>query len=117
MPPRKSDHMAEDIKREISAIIRDLKDPRVRESFFTIVRVDFAHDLSLGRIYVSAMEGLESAKRAVEGLESASGYIRRELGLRLKLRKAPELKFIADDSVRSGIELFKKLNEDKKGEE
>lgn len=114
MPPRKSDHTAEDIKREITAIIRELKDPRIKDSFLTVVRVDLVHDLSFGKIYVSAMESFDTAKKAVEGLENANGFIRRELGQRLRLRKAPELKFIADDSVRSGIELFKRLDDDKK---
>ena len=57
------------------------------------------------------MEGLETAKNAVKGLTSAAGYIRREVGNRLHLRKAPEMKFIADDSIAYGIEISKKLNE------
>lgn len=100
---------SEDIKREIVAIIRTLKDPRVRDKFLTVVRVDVTKDLSFAKVYISSLGGIEEAKSAVKGLESATGLIRREVGNRLHLRKTPELKFIADDSVEQGIEIFKKI--------
>ena len=105
----KSSRMAEDIKREITALIRELKDPRITATLLTVVRVELTADLSYGKIHISSMDGLEQAKIAVQGLQSASGYIRRELGNRLHIRKAPELKFLADDSVVRSIEMFAKL--------
>lgn len=102
----KNDRTAEDIKREITAVIRELKDPRVQDKLLTVVRIELASDLSYGKVYISALEGLETAKTAVEGLTRAQGLIRREVGNRLHLRKSPELRFIADDSVRAGIELW-----------
>lgn len=110
----KSSRMAEDIKREITAIIRGLKDPRVTAAVITVVRVELTADLSYGKVYISSLDGLDSAKTAVKGLESASGYIKRELGSALRIRKAPELKFIADDSVLKSIEMFAKLNDTQK---
>lgn len=107
----KTDRTAEDIKREITAVIRELKDPRVKDKLLTVVRIELASDLSYGKVYISALEGIDTAKKAVEGLERATGLIRREIGNRLHLRKSPELRFIADDSVREGIELFKKYEE------
>lgn len=104
------DRTAEDIKREIISIMRELKDPRIT-GMLTVVRVEVTNDLSYAKVYISAMEGLETAKSAVKGLTSAAGYIRREVGSRLHLRKAPEMKFIADDSIAYGIEISKKLNE------
>ncbi len=101
--------VAEDIKREIVAIIRELKDPRVRDKFLTVVRVDVSSDLSFAKVYVSSMSGIEDAKEAVKGLTSATGLIRREVGGKLHLRKTPELKFIADDSVQHGMEIFRKI--------
>ena len=101
--------VSEDIKREIVAIIRELKDPRVRDKFLTVVRVDVSSDLSYAKVYVSSMSGIEDAKEAVKGLTSATGLIRREVGSKLHLRKTPELKFIADDSVEHGMEIFKKI--------
>ena len=114
----KSDRAAEDIRREITAILRELKDPRVTATMLTVVRVEIAHDLSFGKVYISSLNGIEGAKNAVSALNTgAKGYIRTELSARLRLRKAPDLKFIADDSVEKGIEMFRKLNQTAKREE
>ena len=86
--------VSEDIKREIVAIIRELKDPRVRDKILTVVRVEVSSDLSYAKVYVSSMNGIDDAKEAVKGLTSATGLIRREVGNKLHLRKTPELKFI-----------------------
>ena len=79
----------------------------------TVVKVDVSNDLSYAKVYVSAVEGIEVAKESVKGLKAASGYIRRCLGASsvLHLRKIPELKFIADDSIEKGMELFDKLRD------
>ncbi|MCR5485689.1 MAG: 30S ribosome-binding factor RbfA [Clostridiales bacterium] len=107
----KTDRVAEDIKREITAVIRELKDPRVAGSFLTVVRVDVSSDASFAKVYISALEGIETAQNAVKGLKNATGYIRREVGGNLHLRKTPELKFIADDSVAHGIGIAKIIND------
>lgn len=101
---------AEDIKREIIDIMRGLKDPRI-SGMLTVVRVDVSSDLSFAKVYVSAMEGMETAEQSVKGLNAAAGFVRREISGRLHLRKAPELKFIADDSVEYGMKITKKLDE------
>ncbi len=101
------DRISEDIKREIIAVVRELKDPRVMDKLITIVRVEVSSDASFAKVYVSAMEGLDVAKKAVKGLESATGYIRREVGKRLHLRKTPEMKFYADDSIEHGMNIVK----------
>lgn len=106
---------SEDIMREITAILRTVKDPRVTAGLLTIVRVDVTNDMSYATVYVSAMEGFETAKNAVKGLVSAQGYIRRELGLALHLRHVPELRFIADDSTEYSFKISKKLNEIERG--
>ncbi len=102
------DRITEDIKRELVHILREVKDPRVNE-MLTVVKVDVSNDLSYCKVYVSAVEGIEAAKESVKGLKSASGFIRKRLGSSLHLRKVPELKFIADDSIEKGFELFNKL--------
>ena len=99
MPSFKIGRTTEDIRRELSAIQRELKDPRVQGMLLSIVRVEVTNDLSYCTVYVSAMEGMEKAKQAVKGLHSASGFIRRELGRRLQLRHVPELIFKATDSI------------------
>ena len=108
MPGFHVDRLSEDIKREIVALMRTLKDPRIG-GMLTVVKVDVSKDLSYAKVYISALEGIEWAKQSVQGLNSASGYIRRELSARLHLRKSPELKFIADDSVEKSIAMFERL--------
>lgn len=99
MASHRIERTTEDIKRELTAIFRELKDPRVQQVFLSIVRVEVTNDLSYCTVQVSAMEGLEKAKEAAKGLKSASGFIRRELGHRLHLRHVPELIFNATDSI------------------
>ena len=92
------DRTGEDIMRELTAILRTVKDPRVT-GLISIVRADVTRDMSYATVYISSMDGIEAAKTAVKGLISAAGYMRRELGLALKLRHVPELRFVADDSI------------------
>ena len=105
------DRISEDIKRELISLMRELKDPRVSGKMLTVVNVKVSNDLSYAKVYVSAMEGLDAAKEACKGLDSAQGYLRRTLGNNLHLRKAPELSFGADDSIKKGMEIFEKLKE------
>ena len=108
----------EDIKRELTDILRHVKDPRVSDAFISIIRVEVTNDLSYCNVYISAMEGLERAKLALKGLKSASGFIRRELGNRLKLRHVPELIFHATDSIEYSANISRILNSlDIKGDE
>ena len=99
MSGHRIERTTEDIKRELTAIFRELKDPRVQNVFLSIVRVEVTNDLSYCTVQVSAIEGLDKAKEAVKGLKSAAGFIRRELGHRLNLRHVPELLFNATDSI------------------
>ena len=87
-----------DIRNTLSELLRDVKDPRVSK-LLSIVKVDVSGDLSYATVYVSAIEGFESTVSSVKALKGAAGYLRRELGARLKLRKVPELRFVADDSI------------------
>ena len=90
--------------------MRELKDPRISD-MLTVVKVDVSGDLSYAKVYISAIDGIDAAKRSVKGLESAQGYIRKQLSSRLHLRKSPELRFIADDSIEKGMDLFEKIKE------
>lgn len=98
MPSYRLDRTSEDILRELTAILRTVKDPRVA-GMISIVRVEVTNDMSYAKVYVSAMEGPEAAKQAVQGLKSAAGYIRHALGAALHLRHVPELRFVPDDSI------------------
>lgn len=101
----------EDIKRELTAVLRELKDPRVANSMISIVRVEVSNDLSYCKVYVSAMEGLYKAKEAVKGLKSAGGFIRHEIGSRLSLRHVPAMVFEATDSIEYSANISRMLNE------
>jgi len=106
----KNARLGEDIRRELTAIFRELKDPRV-DPMLSIVKVDLAGDQSFCKVYVSSMEGLERAKESVKGLTSGAGFIRRELGRRVQMRRSPELRFIADDSIEHSAQIAGKLRE------
>ena len=96
----------EEIQRELAALIRTLKDPRVSGTgMVSITRVDTTGDLRYSRIYVSVLNK-EQEKEVIKGLKSASGFLRRELGAALRLRYTPELQFIADDSIQYGAHIL-----------
>jgi ribosome-binding factor A len=109
MPGFKLGRVTSDIERELSVLLRDVKDPRVSK-LISIVKVDVSGDMSYATVYVSAIEGYDKTVESVKGLKSAAGYLRRELGSRLSLRKVPELRFIADDSINKSAEISRIIN-------
>lgn len=114
----KAGRMSEDIRRIISGKMRDFKDPRIGGGeMLTVVRCDVSNDGSFCKVYISSLEGFERAKEAVKGFESASGFLKREISNVLKLRKCPELKFVADDSAEYSARIFDKLKNIKTGED
>lgn len=98
----------EEIQRELSDLIRNLKDPRV-QVMLSITHVDTTPDLRYAKVYVSVLEE-ERSKDAIKGLKSAGGWLRRELGSRLQLRYTPELVFELDDSLKYGAHMFDLLS-------
>jgi ribosome-binding factor A len=100
----------EDIRRELSDIMRGLKDPRVT-GMLSIVSVNLSGDGSQCKVYVSSLEGMEAAVSAVKGLTSAAGFIRRELGARLKMRHTPQMIFVADNGIAHAADISRKLND------
>lgn len=104
------DRTSEDVKRELTDIIRSVKDPRVN-GLLTILKIDLSRDLSTCKVYISSLEGMEKAKSAVVGLNSAAGYVRRELGMRIKLRRSPQIQFIADDSIEHSAHINKMIHD------
>lgn len=95
----KINRVTSDIKICLSELLREVKDPRVSK-LLSIIKLDVSGDMSYATVYVSAIEGAEKTEESVKALnKSASGYLRRELGSRMKLRKVPELRFVADNSI------------------
>lgn len=112
MPNFKNARLSEDIKREISGLIRErIKDPRVKFGLVSVVRTELSGDNSHCKVYISHLDGMDASKNAVKGLESASWMIRREISNKLHLKKCPELKFIADDSIEHSAEIAKMLED------
>ncbi|HNW04095.1 MAG TPA: 30S ribosome-binding factor RbfA [Oscillospiraceae bacterium] len=107
----KLNRMSEDIRRELMDILRNMKDPRLSGGMLSIVRIELSGDASSCKVYLSALEGLDAAKAAVKVLKNAQGFIRKELSGRLDLRKSPELRFIADDSIAHSADIEKILRQ------
>lgn len=105
----KINRVTSDIKYALSDLLREVKDPRVSK-MLSIVKLDVSGDLSYATVYVSAIEGSEKTKESVKALKGMAGYLRRELGGRLSLRKVPELRFVADESIEISAKISKIAN-------
>lgn len=107
---RKNIRINEEVMRELSQIIRmELKDPRIHP-MTSISGVEVAPDLKTCKAYISVLGDDKELADTMDGLNSASGFIRRCLAQSLNLRNTPELKFIADQSIAYGIEMSKKID-------
>ena len=100
----RTDRISEEVKRELSAVVRELKDPRI-PMMTTAVSVRVTKDLKFAKAYISVLGSEEAKKGALAALKSASGFIRREIGHRLNLRNTPEFTFVADDSIEYGAHI------------
>ena len=90
-----------DIAHVLSELLREVKDPRVRQGMISVTAAEATNDLKICNVYISVL-GLENEKELLKGLKSASGYLRRSLGSRLSLRNTPELFFHLDRSIERG---------------
>lgn len=109
---RRVSRVAELIKREVSQmLLHGIKDDRVGTGMVSVTYVDVSGDLQHAKVYVS-IYGTESAKsETMAGLRSATGFIRSELGSRVRLRRTPEVIFIEDDSIERGTKVLSLLNQ------
>lgn len=98
------DRISEEVKRELSAVIRELKDPRL-PSVVSVIGVRITKDLKYAKAYISVMGSAEQQKAALDALKSASGFIRREMGHRVNLRITPEFTFEIDNSIEYGAHI------------
>ena len=99
----------EEIQKELSNLLRKVKDPRVADLMISITRVETTPDLRYAKVYVSFLQE-DKAADALKGLKSAGGYLRRELGRTLNLRYTPELVWEQDDSITYGAKMLKLIN-------
>ena len=109
MPSNKLARTNDDIQLAMSKLLREIKDPRVQQGMISVTRVETTGDLRYSKIWLSVM-GLQNEKEFFKGLKSASGWLRRELGLSLKLRNTPELNFELDHSIEYGAHINDMIN-------
>lgn len=91
--------LSEDIKREISAAVSGVKDPRVSRNFVTVTHVELTSDLSYCKVHIACLGGEGRTSKAVEGMTAASGYFKKAIAARVRMRKMPELIFLPDNSL------------------
>ncbi len=99
----------DEIRKELSELLRTVKDPRVQDTMISVTRVEATPDLRYAKIFVSFLQE-ERAADGMKGLKSAGGYLRRELGRSLQLRYTPELVWELDDSITYGAKMLKLIN-------
>lgn len=103
--------------KELSDIIRsEIKDPRIHP-MTSVVAAEVTPDLKYCKAYISVLGDEEAAKATIQGLKSASGYIRTQLAKRVNLRNTPELTFILDQSIEYGVHMSKLIDDVTKGME
>ena len=107
----KNRRINDEVMKALSEIIRgDLKDPRI-SPLTSVVAVNVAPDLKTCKVWISVYGDADAGKRTMDGIRSASGFIRGELARRVNLRNTPELTFLFDDSIAYGVAMSKKIDE------
>ena len=109
-----------EVQKELSNIIRgEIKDPRIHPmtSVMAVVDAVVTSDLKQCKAYISVLGNDEEKEETMKGLNSAVGYIRRELAHSINLRNTPEITFILDDSIEYGVNMSKKIDELNHGSE
>lgn len=114
MAAHRMERIKEEVRRELSAILRELKDPRIH-TMTSVVAVDVTKDLKYAKAHISVMGSEQEKQDTIAALKSAAGFIRREISNRLDLRITPEFTFVLDTSIDYGIhinQLLHKLHEE-----
>ena len=102
--------IADQMRIELAQLMREeLKDPRI--GFASVVKIEVAPDLRVAKVSISVLGDAEAKKNTLKGLESATGFLRGEVGNRLRLRHAPELRFVLDESIEHGARIASLLNQ------
>jgi ribosome-binding factor A len=116
MEGKRSEKVADLIQKEISQLlVKSIKDPRI--GFVTITRVAVSEDCRVAKVYFSVAGTLAERESSVKGLDSAKGYVRRELGRRLRLRYTPEIIFQFDPSIEYAIHMEELIQSIHRGKE
>lgn len=103
------ERISEEVARELSSLLREVKDPRLSQGMLSVVRCQATNDMRWCKVYLSVLGDCDQ-KQLKQGLKSCSGFLRRELAQRLRLRYTPELVFVLDDSIAHGAHIAAVLN-------
>src|SRR5512141_1424155 len=107
---QRAQRVGDQIQRELAPLLReDVKDPRVGK--ITVTSVEVSADLSHAKIFFTHLAGREHADEAVQALQHTAGYLRRELSHRLQLYSVPQLHFVYDDSIETGMRLSQLIDD------
>ena len=109
MASKRINGINQEIQRELSDLLRTVKDPRVQDVMISITRVETTPDLRYTKVYVSFLQENKVAD-AMAGLRSAAGFLRRQLAQNLQLRYAPEIQWALDDSITYGAKMLELIN-------
>ena len=99
-----------EVQRELSDIIRNMKDPRVAP-WTSVVAAEVAPDLKTCKAYISVLGGKKEQEDTIAGLKNAEGFIRHELARTLNMRNTPEIHFVLDQSIEYGVNMSRKIDE------
>lgn len=111
MPSVRYDRLNEEVKKVLSEIVREMKDPRI-STMTTIMLAEVTNDLKQAKVRVSVYDEDEKVRAgSVEALNHAGGFISRELGKRMEIRRVPQLKFVLDDSIAYSVHISQVLNQ------
>ena len=100
-----------EVQKELSSIIRgEIKDPRIHP-MTSVMAVEVAPDLKTCKAYISVLGNQEAKEATIRGLNSAEGYIRRQLARNLNLRNTPEIRFILDEAIEYGVNMSKLIDD------
>jgi len=116
MAGHREERINEEIKRALTSVIRSLKDPRLSSGMVSILKADVTKDLKFCKVYVSVLGNEESKQAVYKGLESAKGFIKKEIAMQVKLRAVPEIIFTIDNSIEEGDRILKIMESIKKNE-
>lgn len=109
---RRAERLAEEIREQVARMIAsDLKDPRL--GFVTVTRVELAHDLGHARVHVGVLGSEAEREKSLKALQQASGFVRRELGKRLRIRHTPEVDFRYDKGLDATDRVARLLEEER----
>ncbi len=114
----RGERVAEQIRRDLAELLRQVKDPRVAHllPLVTVTDIELTPDYAHAKVFYTSLAGEERAAAVAKGLSHASGFLRRELGRRLHIHQIPELHFVFDASVERGSRLSQLIDEANKSD-